>query len=220
MVLLVLALLWAIVLVPPALRNRAEARQGRSVKNFRKRLDVLAPPVPRATRPPSAVRPAGSAPPRMALLASPELVARRTVPSTPKRTPPAGRPVPAPPARPGPAPAGGGRTTAPSTRAGVFRRRRRVFAGLCLTAILTLGVAIALPGLRTPVLAGHVVADLALAAYVAGLRRLRRLARERAVKVHYLPLAVQVREDAAGESEAEAEAEAEIPVPAARSASL
>ncbi|MGH9039653.1 MAG: hypothetical protein ACRDZ3_05425, partial [Acidimicrobiia bacterium] len=70
--LLVLAVLWGIVLIPPVLRNRAEARQGRSVENFRKRLEVLAPPeVPRATRPPSAVRPAGSAPPRASFVAEP-----------------------------------------------------------------------------------------------------------------------------------------------------
>ncbi|MDQ3943913.1 MAG: hypothetical protein M3357_01915, partial [Actinomycetota bacterium] len=72
MVLLVLAVLWGIVLIPPALRNRAEARQGRSVENFRQRLEVLAPPaVPRAARPPSAVRPAGSSPPRVAMVAEP-----------------------------------------------------------------------------------------------------------------------------------------------------
>lgn len=211
MVLLVLALLWAIVLVPPALRNRAEARQGRSVEKFRRRLEALAPPVPRAARPPSAVRPAGSSPPRMALVASPELVARRTVPSSATRRPSAARPVAVPPVHSVPPPAEDGDGTAPSTRAMVFRRRRRVLGGLCLAAALSLGVALALPGLRIPVLAGHLVADLALVAYVAGLRRIRRLAQERARKVHYLPLAVPVP---VGEPESEAA------VPAARSASL
>ncbi|MGH8992533.1 MAG: hypothetical protein ACRDZ7_13585, partial [Acidimicrobiia bacterium] len=70
MVLLVLAVLWGIVLIPPAVHKRRAARQGRSVENFRKRLEVLAPPaVPRASRPSSAVRPAGSAPPRVAVVA-------------------------------------------------------------------------------------------------------------------------------------------------------
>jgi hypothetical protein len=169
-VLLVLAVLWGIVLIPPALRNRAEARQGRSVANFRKRLEVLAPPaVPLASRPATAVRPAGSAPPRMAVVAEPGL--RRTLP------PPA-------PSKPGPA-------LRPS-RAAVLRRRRQVFGSLTLAAVASLALAVAFPGLRLVAGSVHLLAGVALAAYVAGLRRLHQLARERTAKVRYLPVAVAV----------------------------
>ena len=170
MVLLVLAVLWGIVLVPPALRNRREARQSRSVENFRKRLEVLAPPsVPRASRPPSAVRPAGSAPPRMAAVAEPG--------------------PPLPPARTGRRPAAAGWNP---SRAEVLRRRRQVFGTLCGAAVLTLVLAVAVAGLRPVFGATHLLVDAALVAYVAGLRRLRLLARERADKVRYLPVAVAI----------------------------
>lgn len=54
-VLILLAIVWAIVLVPPFLRNRAETRPGSSVSSFRNGLDVLG----RATPGPSLVaRPA------------------------------------------------------------------------------------------------------------------------------------------------------------------
>jgi hypothetical protein len=52
----------------------------------------------------------------------------------------------------------------------------------------------AVPGLR-PLWAVHVVADLGLAAYLAGLLRLRRLALERAAKVRHLPPAPPAEAD-------------------------
>ncbi|MGH9036161.1 MAG: hypothetical protein ACRD0O_10380 [Acidimicrobiia bacterium] len=201
MVLLVLAVLWGIVLLPPALRKRAEARQSRSVENFRKRLEVLAPPaVPRAARPPSAVRPIGSAPPRASLVAEPG-------------------PVP-PPAGPRPAVA-----TRQFSRVDVLRRRRQVFGGLCLAAFLTLALALAFPGLRLILGVAHLLADTALAAYVTGLRRLRRLARERKDKVRYLPMAIVVEIDLTDSSDAsdashDADDGATAQAPAARSAAL
>ncbi len=170
MVLLVLAVLWGIVLIPPALRNRAEARQGRSVADFRKRLEVLAPPsVPLASRPATAVRPIGSAPPRMSVVADPAL--SRALP------PPA-------PSKPGHA--------LRSSRAAVLRRRRQVFGSLGLAAVASLVVAVAFPGLRFVAGAVHLLTAVALAAYVAGMRRLHHLARERRAKVRYLPVAVAV----------------------------
>jgi hypothetical protein len=194
-VLLVLAVLWGIVLIPPALRNRAEARQGRSVEQFRKRLEVLAPPaVPRASRPPSAVRPAGSAPPRVAAVAQPGPAV------------PVSRPRPVSPIR-------------PPLRTEVLRRRRQVFGGLCLASILTLGVALAIPGLRLILVVAHLLADVALAAYVTGLRRLRRLARERRAKVRYLPVAIAVPVDSS-ETWDTSDAGAAGQAPAARSAAL
>jgi len=193
-VLLVLAVLWGIVLIPPALRNRAEVRQGRSVENFRKRLEVLAPPaVPRASRPSSAVRPAGSAPPRIAAVAQPGPVAPVTRPRPPS---PAQR----------------------QSRAEVLRRRRQVFGALCLASALTLAAALAFPGLGLVLGVTHVLADAALAAYVSGLRRLRQLARERKAKVRYLPMAIAVPSDATVPDTSDARAVAEAP--AARSAAL
>lgn len=47
LVLILLAVVWAVVLVPPYLRHRGEARPGSSVSSFRQGLDVLgrsAPP--------------------------------------------------------------------------------------------------------------------------------------------------------------------------------
>ena len=41
MVLLILAVVWAAVLVPPWLRNRADARPADSITAFRRRLSVL-----------------------------------------------------------------------------------------------------------------------------------------------------------------------------------
>lgn len=197
MVLLVLAVLWGIVLIPPAVRNRREARQGRSVENFRKRLEVLAPPaVPRATRPPSAVRPAGSAPPRASMVAEPGPV------------------TPAPRPRRMAAHLAGTRR-APDrqpSRIDVLRRRRQVLGVLGLAATLTLAATVAFPGMRV-VLCAHLLADAALVAYVTGLRRLCLLAQERRAKVRYLPVAVAIPVDQTADGEA---AEA----PAARSAAL
>jgi hypothetical protein len=74
----------------------------------------------------------------------------------------------------------------------VLRRRRVVFGSLCLATVVTLGLTVALPGARIVLGALHLLVDAALVAYVTGLRRLRLLARERAVKVRYLPVAVAV----------------------------
>lgn len=41
MVLLILAVIWAVVLVPPVLRSRAEGRPADSIGDFRRRLTVL-----------------------------------------------------------------------------------------------------------------------------------------------------------------------------------
>ncbi|MGH9283930.1 MAG: hypothetical protein ACRD0S_13460, partial [Acidimicrobiales bacterium] len=100
-----------------------------------------------------------------------------------------------------------------SSRAEVLRRRRQVFGALALTALVSLALAVAFPGLRLALGAVHLLADAALAAYVAGLRRLRQLARERRAKVRYLPVAVTVPSKIPGAGTA---AEA----PAARSAAL
>lgn len=159
MVLLVLAMLWGIVLIPPALRARSEARRGRSVDTFRRRLALLAPvpEAPLAARPALATRPVVAARPAVALVARPVLAAT-----------PAGGPAPFRPAR-----------------AAILRRRRRVIGGLSIAMAVTLAAG-TLPALRW-LWAVHLALDLGFAAYVSGLRRLRRLALERAAKVRYLP---------------------------------
>ncbi|MDQ3946903.1 MAG: hypothetical protein M3357_17455, partial [Actinomycetota bacterium] len=113
----------------------------------------------------------------------------------------------------------------PPSRADVLRRRRQIFGGLCLTAALTLGLAVAFPGVRLILGAVHVLADAALVAYVTGLRRLRQLARERKAKVRYLPVAITVpsdRPDASDASDASDATDlgAAAEAPAARSAAL
>jgi hypothetical protein len=92
---------------------------------------------------------------------------------------------------PPPAPSKPGPALRPS-RAAVLRRRRQVFGSLALAAVASLALAGAFPGLRFVAGAVHLLADAALAAYVAGLRRLHHLARERTAKVRYLPVAVAV----------------------------
>lgn len=49
MVLLILAIVWAVVLVPPWLRNRSESRPGDSISSFRQQLSVLERTTPGAT---------------------------------------------------------------------------------------------------------------------------------------------------------------------------
>lgn len=53
MVLVILAVIWAAVLIPPALRNRAEGRPSDSITAFRRQLAVLdrsGPRLPRSSR--------------------------------------------------------------------------------------------------------------------------------------------------------------------------
>lgn len=168
LVLLILAVLWSIVLGPWAWRARTERRRMRSVDNFRRRLQVLAPvsDVPRAARPSVAARPAGAARPAVALIASPPapFVARNAAASASRPPPP--------------------KSSVRPSRALLLQRRRRVLAVLVWAMLVTLAGG-AVPALRL-LWAAHLVIDLALVAYVAGLRRLRRLAVERAAKVRYL----------------------------------
>src|SRR5918911_4821514 len=124
LVLLILGVLWGIVLGPWAWRARVERRRMRSVDNFRRRLQVLAPvsEVPRATRPSVAARPAGATRPAVAVVASP-----------PSSFAPRERRAPAPPVR--------------LSRAMVLQRRRRVLAVLVWAMALTLAGG-AVPALR------------------------------------------------------------------------
>ena len=52
MVLLILAVVWAIVLIPPALRGRSESRPADSISHFRRQLHTLQQSGPRRSRSP------------------------------------------------------------------------------------------------------------------------------------------------------------------------
>lgn len=157
MVLLILAIVWAVVLVPPWLRNRSESRPADSISSFRRQLSVLE----RAT-------PGGAA--------SSVTPIRRPMPAPP----------PAPPIGPAYARPARTRAPRPMTSRRMARKRRRdIFSGLLVLMATTLLLSF-LPGfqvLRTV----HVVLDVLFVAYVALLVRAQRLAVEREMKVHYLP---------------------------------
>lgn len=175
MVLLVLAAIWAAVLIPPALRSRAEGRPGDSISAFHRQLSVL-----RRTGPRSQHLPMGdhwSRPP--APLAPPLTPRGRTISAVPRpaRVP---RAAVATPAWAG--------TRAPAVRAArsrTLRRRRDVLTALVVAAVATLVLG-ALPFLRM-LWAANLVFDVLLVAYVAMLIRHRNAAAEREMKVRFLP---------------------------------
>jgi hypothetical protein len=71
----------------------------------------------------------------------------------------------------------------PPTRSELQRRRRDVLLGLLAAVVATLALGL----LFKPFFALNVLADLALAAYVTLLARVRMIAVEREMKVRYLP---------------------------------
>lgn len=177
MVLLILAVLWGFVLVPPLLRNRAatrtESKRIRSLRRFRRklaRLSSLTPPLP-ARRHADAARPAGAARPHVAIIARPGPAAA-PAPATPE-TPRAPREAPRPVAR-----------------ETVLHRRRQqlVFLLAAMASTLVLG---ALPPLRS-LWTVHLLLDTVCAGYAVWLRRTHRARLTRRDKVRYLPTAAAV----------------------------
>lgn len=179
MVLLVLAGIWAAVLIPPAVRARAEGRPGDSISNFRRQLTVL-----RRTGPHRAslngggrgaggdhwYRPNGSSP-ALTPVHGP-LRSTRAATIAPRR-----------------APVRGMRTASPASaaRSRTIRRRRDVLMALLAAAVATLALGLLFSiGVMLVV---HVVADVLLVAYVALLVRQRNVAAERDLKVRFLPQA-------------------------------
>lgn len=166
MVLLVLAGIWAAVLVPPMLRSRSEARPADSIGNFRRQLHVLQRTGPVASRIGGVTASAPSAP----------------VP--PMGPGSAGRQHPA--ALRGPR---GAHRASPDSlrRSRTQKRRRDVLAVLLagMTGTLMLGL---LPSLRV-LLALHLVLDVVCVAYLAMLVRARNVAAERDMKLRFLPSA-------------------------------
>lgn len=163
MVLLILAVIWAAVLIPPALRARAAGRPSDSITAFHHQLNVLRRAGPRGSRNPAWVPPAGagSLPRRHVSLVDP--VTQPAIPMTLAAT----------------------RVVA--ARRSARRRRRDVLLALLVAAGTTLVLGV-VPALRMLWLV-HVAADLLLIAYVGLLIRQRNLATEREMKVRLLPAA-------------------------------
>jgi hypothetical protein len=173
LVLLVLAGIWAAVLIPPAIRARAEGRPGDSIHNFKRQLNVL-----RRTGPHRAshgggdhwYRPHGSQP-ALTPVHGP-LRSARTAPAAHR------------------APARGARPVSPSVaaaRSRTIRRRRDVLTALLVAAVATLALGLLLS--MGVMLIAHVVADVLLVAYVTLLVHQRNVAAERDMKVRFLPQA-------------------------------
>lgn len=175
-VLVILAVVWAVFLLPQLFRARAE-RSTDSIGAFRHQLSILERTAPASSSTVTQLR--RSTPPRSR--------AGSRVPAAPQ------------PQRRSAAPVGRvahARLQAPravttrrhqAVRASARKRRRDVFCGLLVAmgATLVLGL---IPALRV-VLVAHVVIDVVFVAYVAMLVRARNLAAERDLKVRFLPRA-------------------------------
>ena len=191
MVLIVLIVLWSIVLIPPAWQSHAEARRARQVDAFRRKLSVLAPgpDTPLARRPMDAARPFEAARAHVAVMA-PRNVVRLPVAEAQAVEYDTDEIVAAAAVE-----AAARRAERARARVDVLRRRQQVLVGLMASAGLSFVAAVVLGDIR--VWAAHGLVLTSLAAYLSGLRRLQKLARERRVKVRYLP-ATPVAAAAAG----------------------
>jgi hypothetical protein len=166
LVLLILAVIWAAVLIPPALRRRAEGRPADTITAFHHQLAVLRRAGPHMSRAGHWMqREGGTAQARsmqrhVALVApaAPPRAVALTAWSAPRR---------------------------PSARSQARRRRRDILFSLLVAAGTTLVLG-AVPSLRVLWLA-HVAVDLLLMGYVSLLVRQRNLATERQLKVRLLP---------------------------------
>jgi hypothetical protein len=188
MVLIVLIVLWSIVLVPPAWAAHAERRRAKQVDAFRRKLSVLAPApdTPLARRPMDAARPFEAARAHVAVMA-PRNVVRLPVADADAEAEPIEYDTGELSAVA--ASAAARRADRARTRVEVLRRRQQVLMGLMAATISSLVTAVVLGDLR--VWAAHGVVVLSLAAYLATLRRLRKLAVERRTKVRYFPAVTQ-----------------------------
>lgn len=162
MVLLILAALWAALLVPPYIRNRSEHRPADSIGDFRHQLRVLQRTGPASVKPANRLwGPASSVPPYSPYATNRVAVGRRG---------PAAR-------------------VSPDVlrRRAVQRRRRDIFLSLLALTGLS-GLIGFVPGLSAVwYLTG--VMGLALVAYTALLLRIRTVAAEREMKLRFLPSA-------------------------------
>ena len=177
MVLLILAAIWAAVLIPPWLRRRAAGRPGDSIHAFQGQLSVLRRTAPKAHRLGTGdhwSRPSTPLAPPLAPLNRTH-VGLTSVGGGPRTviTPPAWAGMRAP------------AVATASSRTRTLRRRRDILTALAVAAAGTLVLG-ALPFLRM-LWAAHLVFDVLLIAYVALLIRQRNVAAERDIKVRFLP---------------------------------
>ena len=174
MVLVVLAVIWAAVLVPPMLRARAEARPADSISHFRRHLHVLQRAGPHAVRPANTLGVGGFG-----------MASRAGHPAHGGGT--LGGPAPQAFAAAPRAPGSWSSRYSPEAarRARTLKRRRDVFFTLlaAMAGTLVLGF---LPAFRV-LWSLHVVLDLVFGAYVALLVRASRMAAERDIKLRFLP---------------------------------
>ncbi|MGH9222978.1 MAG: hypothetical protein ACRD2W_04170, partial [Acidimicrobiales bacterium] len=164
LVLLILAVIWAAVLIPPALRSRAEGRPADSITAFHRQLAVLRRAGPRLGGRHSDWTPDGAMGSRHV---SP-LAAVTALPVAPSR------------------PAAYSATSRSAmVRRNARRRRKDILLALLVAASTTLVLG-AIPALRF-LWVVHGAADVLLFGYVALLVRQRNLAAERDLKVRLLP---------------------------------
>jgi len=169
--LVVLALIWVAVLVPPVIRARSEGRPADSISAFRRQLTVLRRTHPHAARSLVPERPRAHAYAPGAGAPVTSLAARRSM-ATARSL----RPV---------APQALAAAGLPSSRARTLRRRRDVFVVLLATVGVTLVMSL-LFGVRS-LLYLNLAADALLVAYVALLIRQRSARAEQDMKVRFLP---------------------------------
>ncbi|MCU1460922.1 MAG: hypothetical protein JWO37_997 [Acidimicrobiales bacterium] len=160
MVLLILAVLWAAMLVPPYLRNRAEARPADSIGAFRRQMSTISRTGPGAPGVPfmAARRAAFTAAGPLASLAGPTAGVRRSA---------------------GP----GSSSSSALSRARRQKRRRDVFSFLLAAMVISLVLAFVAPVM----LLVHLAVDALFVLYVGVLIRTRNAAAEREMKVRFLP---------------------------------
>jgi hypothetical protein len=174
--------LWSIVLVPPAWQAHVERRRAHQVDAFRRKLSVLAPApdTPLARRPMDASRPSEAARAHVAVVA-PRNVVRLPVAEAEAVEYDTGELSTVA------ADAAARRADRARTRVEVLRRRQQVLVGLMAATVISLAAAVVLGDMG--LWAAHGVVVVAFSAYLAGLRRLKRLAVERRAKVRHFPAA-------------------------------
>ncbi len=182
MVLLVLAAVWAAVLIPPALRARHEGRPSDSISNFRRQLAVLRRTGPRSNRIGSVdhwARPYAPPPPTLASVSRLHTTHAASGRPRPYLAPVGRGPV-------GRVPVGGRPSPSSAARSRTLRRRRDVLTGLAAAVVISLLVAV-FTGFSMLFLLLHLLADGLLVAYVALLIHQRNAAAERDMNVRFLP---------------------------------
>lgn len=165
MLLLILAALWAALLLPPYLRGRAENRPADSIGDFRNQLRVLERSGPTSVAPANTLRgpePVAYVPPvrRPSSLAAEVGAARRYA-------------------------AARSMSSEAVRRRAARRRRRDVFLSLAALTLLSGAIGF-VPGLAA-VWYVTLASGVALAAYVLLLVRMRNAAAEREMKLRFLP---------------------------------